>query len=254
MSAVDLAWLGAAALAAGAINAVAGGGSLLSFPALLAFGVPPVAASATNSVAMAPGSLAAAYGYRGQLGDNARSAVWLSGVSALGSVAGAALLLVTSERVFTWLVPLMVLLATTTLLFQGRVQRWAGAADARPSRPRTLAVAGLLAVAAVYGGYFGAGIGIVTLGLLGLLRSMTIHRMNAIKSLVVGCINGVAAGYFLIRGVAELPAAGVMAAGAVLGGYGGARLAQRVSPDRVRIVVVLIGAGLTLALAARYWL
>jgi hypothetical protein len=254
MSAVELAWLGAAALAGGAINAVAGGGSLLTFPALLAFGVPPVVASATNSVAMAPGSLAAAIGYRHALGDNARSALLLSAAAAVGSVVGAVLLLGSSERVFTWLVPLMVLLATATLLFQGRVQRWAGAGEIRPSRARTLGVAALLALAAVYGGYFGAGIGIVTLGLLGLLRSMSIHRMNAVKSLVVGCINGIAAAYFLIRGVAELPTAGVMGACAVLGGYGGARLAQLVSPERVRVVVVLVGVGLTLALAARYWL
>jgi len=251
---VNLAWLGTAALLAGGINALAGGGSLLTFPALLAFGVPPVVASATNTVAMAPGSLAAAFGYRRALGDNLKTAVLLSVVSAVGSVAGAALLLVTSERVFSWLVPLMVLLATITLLFQARVQRWAGAKTGRPSRTRSLGVAGLLALAAVYGGYFGAGMGIVTLGLLGLLRSMSIHRMNAVKSLVMGLINGIAAGYFLLHGVAELRAAGVMALCAIFGGYGAARYAQLVSPERIRNVVVLIGVGLSVALGARDWL
>ncbi len=251
---MDLAWLGLAALAAGAINSVAGGGSLISFPALLAFGVSPIAASATNTVAMTPGSLGAAFGYRRELGDNARVAALLSVVSAAGSVAGAALLLLTSERVFTWLVPWLVLLATVTLLFQDRVQRWAGAGTGRAGRGRTAAVASLLAVAAVYGGYFGAGMGIITLALLGLLRSMSIHRMNAVKSLVVGTINGIAAVYFLVQGAAQLQAAGVMALCAAAGGYGGARLAQRVSPAGVRSVVVLIGVGITVALGARYWL
>lgn len=250
----DLVWLGLAAALAGAINSVAGGGSLISFPALIAVGVPPVAASATNTAALAPGSLAAAFGYRAELGDNARLTLRLAAAAAVGAALGAALLLWASQRVFTWLVPWLVLIATLTLLLQERLTPASVTPGAPPSRRRSLGVAALLLLAAVYGGYFGAGIGMVTLALLGQLRRMDIHRMNAAKTVIVGAINTVAALYLLLQGAVQLRTAAVMALGAVAGGYGGARLARGVNPKHVRVVVILLGAGITLALAARYWL
>ncbi len=249
-----LALLAGAAVVAGAVNAVAGGGSLVSFPALLAAGVSPVAASATNTVALAPGSLAAAFAYRRELSDNRRSAVLLMLAAGVGSLIGATLLLKVPERIFELVVPWLILAATGVLLAKDRVARWAKAGGEQPTRGRLGWVALLLAVVSVYGGYFGAGMGIVTLALLALLRRMTIHEMNAVKTLIVGGINGIAAVYFLWSSAAELPAAAAMASGALAGGYGAARFVRRVPPEPVRRGVVALGVVLSLVLAYRYWL
>lgn len=246
-----LALLGLAAAVAAVINSIAGGGSLVTFPALLAAGVPPVLASATNTAAMTPGGIASAIAYRSELGPRARLSFALAAASSVGGVTGAALLLSAPPRAFELVVPWLVLAATLLLLFQ---ERLAPKEASGPERPRTklLVALGLTSIA-VYGGYFGAGIGMLTLALLAPLGSASLHRMNAMKSVIVASINGAATLYFLAMGRVELVPALVMAAGAIAGGYTGAAVARRVNPRRVRWVVVAIGVGLSGLLAVRYY-
>lgn len=226
----------------------------MSFPALLAAGVPAVMASATNTVALAPGSFAAAFAYRKELAGHGKSAVVLAAAAGFGSLAGATLLLVVPARVFELVVPWLVLLATLTLLGKDVVARWVKADVRPPGATRLAAVALGMAAVAIYGGYFGAGIGIITLALLAMLREADMHAMNAQKTLIVGAINGVAAVYFIARGAIDARAAALMAAAALAGGYAGARFARRVPPARVRMLVVVIGVALSVALAVRYYL
>lgn len=244
--------LAVASFGAGAINSVAGGGTIVSFPAALAAGLPPVMASATNTVALGPGSLAAAWAYRRELEGNGRLALLLAAPAVAGSVGGAALLLAAPAALFDALVPWLVLGATGLLFFGDAVGRPAESA-ARPTRARTAAVATGFAVAAVYGGYFGAGMGIVSLALLSRLHRMNIHQMNAMKTVIVGAINGCSAVYFLARGAFDGRAALVMTAGMLAGGFAGASLARKVNAKIVRGVVVAIGVGLSAVLAWRRW-
>jgi uncharacterized protein len=245
--------LGFAGAAAAIINSVAGGGSIISFPIALAAGLPPVGASATNTVALAPGALASAYAYRKELGKNGRLALGLALPAVLGSLAGAILLVRAPERAFEIVVPWLVLAATLLLLVKDALWHKAAGRDAPPSRQRTLAVAATLGLIAVYGGYFGAGMGIVTLALIALLRRLDIHQMNAIKTIVVGSINTVAAIYFLATSAADLPAAAAMTIGATAGGYAAASVARRVQPRIVSRIVAAIGVALSVVLAVRYW-
>lgn len=253
MDPTRLALLALAAVVAGAINSVAGGGSLISWPAAVAAGLSPVTASATNTVALAPGVLASAWAYRRELEGNARLALLLTLPAAAGGLAGATLLLAAPPRVFELVVPWLVLAATLTLVLKDVLWRKAAAAGGRSTRRRVAGVGLGLTLMAVYGGYFGAGIGIITLALLALLHRMSIHQMNAMKTIITGGLNGVAAVYFLSRGAAHLPAAGAMLVGSLSGGFGGAALARRVDPRKVRWLVVAIGVALSGVLAVRYW-
>jgi uncharacterized membrane protein YfcA len=245
-------FLAGASFLAGAVNSVAGGGSLLSFPAALAMGMGPVAASAANTVSQAPAGVAAAIAYRRELGDRRRLAFLLTLPAAVGSVFGAFALLLAPARLFELVVPWLILAATALLVTQDLLQKKATSRAAR-GRVRVALVGLGLAVTAVYGGYFGAGIGIVTLALLALLGEMTIHELNAMKSVIIAGVNSAAAVVFLLRGAVDLPATLAMACGAIAGGFGGASLARKVSPDKIRWLVVAIGVGLSALLAYRYW-
>jgi uncharacterized protein len=245
--------LAAAAALGSMVNAVAGGGSLISFPAALAAGLSPVSASATNTVAMAPGVLASALAYRRELGPNRRLAVLLVGPAIVGALAGAVLLVSAPARAFELVVPWLVLAATLLVVARDVLERKTTRLLAPPSRTRTLAAAFAVALLAVYGGYFGAGIGIMLLALLALLGRMSIHQMNAVKTLIVGSINAAAALYFVLTGAADLQAAAAMAAGAILGGYGAASIARRVEPKLVSWLVGAIGVSLSVLLAVRYY-
>jgi uncharacterized protein len=249
MTPAELALLVLGAALAGAINSVAGGGSLISWPAALAAGLPQVVASATNTVALAPASLMSAWAYRRELQEHRRTALLLCVPGALGSIVGALLLFAVPGWVFESVVPWLVLAAALSLVLQ---DERLGKPEVAPARPRRLVLVGggILALA-VYGGYFGAGIGIVILALLSLLGPKSIHELNAMKSLIAGSINGTAAVYFILFGKAHLGAAAVMAAGSMLGGYGGAMLARRVDAKKVRWLVVAIGVGLSAYLAWR---
>jgi len=245
----------AAAALAGAVNSIAGGGTLLSFPAALAWGLPSTIANATNSVALMPGSLASAWAYRREIRKSASLARLLVPPAVVGSIAGALLLHVTPVRVFDAIIPWLVLGATLMILFQGRV------ASAPPSSPptpekarrRALIAAGCQLAVGVYGGFFGAAMGIVMLAFLSLVVSEDIHHKNALKNLLAVAINGVAAIYFVAAGLVNARAAAIMTVGAVTGGFIGGQLARRVPARVVRGVVVSIGLGLSALLAYRAW-
>ena len=257
--------LGLVACLAGAINAVAGGGSLLTFPALLWAGRDPIVANATNTITLWPGSLAAALALRRDL-RGARGWLTLFVVPCVaGAVIGALLLLRTPSRVFGTMVPYLILFATALFALQGPLtMRLARArrrrTDAKPStatadvgtpsRGRAMPPIGGMATVgvllfqlavAVYGGYFGAGIGILTLGALGLVGFTDIHQMIGIRNVNAVWINGVAGLCFVFAGVIRWPDAVVLTLGQVVGGYAGARLARRLTPALVRRAVVLIG-------------
>jgi hypothetical protein len=248
VSAFEAAVLFAAAFAAGAVNSIAGGGSLISFPALVWSGIDPVTANATNTISISPGALAAMLPFRRELRDMGPWLRLLGVPSIVGGGIGAFLLLATPERVFAELVPGLILLATAVFALQETVARGlraetsprALAGPPRLSRSPALAVGFQLAIA-IYGGYFGAGIGIMMLASLGFLGLHDLHRMIGLRSFLGLCINGVASVYFAASGTVDWPAALVMTAGQIAGGYGGAAVARRVPRGAVRAAVVAIG-------------
>lgn len=243
-------WLGLAALAAGVVNSVAGGGTLLTFPALLAV-VSPVVANGTSTVALVPGSAAAAWGYRRELGRTRRWLLLLTPPSLIGGVVGSLLVTRLDPHVFDALVPWLILTAALLFLFQPLLTRRAGklAAPAKPRRGAVVAIVLFQFFVAVYGGYFGAGIGILMLSALGLMGLDDIHAMNALKNVLAACINGVSVAVFVLDGVVAWRLVGVMAVSAVLGAYLGARVARRLDRRFVRWVVIAIG----FCLAAHYF-
>jgi uncharacterized protein len=244
VSATEILGLILAAAAGGAINAVAGGGTLVTFPALLFFGTPPIIANATSTLALVVGTSGSIYGYRRHLGP---VRPWLSRfmpVSVAGGLIGAVLLTCTSNRTFSKLVPFLILFATLLFLAQGAVRRFAAPDNQAPHPGKHHAVLGAvlfqLAVA-VYGGYFGAGIGILMLASLGFIGLTNIHEMNTLKTILGALINLVAAVWFTCAGLIHWPKAGVMTAGALLGYYLGSHYSQRIPQPRVRQIITLIG-------------
>ncbi len=254
MSGIEALALAAAAALAGAINAVAGGGTLITFPALLFLGTPAIIANATSTVALVIGTAGSIFGFRQQL---AKVRPWLARflpASALGGLLGSALLTRTSETLFTRLVPFLILFATLLFLAQGAFRRFAGveksAVPGPAHRAVWLAVLFQFAVA-IYGGYFGAGIGILMLASLGCLGLTDIHEMNALKNVLGSLINLVAATWFIASGLIDWPKAGVMTAGALAGYFLGAHFSQRIPQRRVRQLITAIGLTLSAALFYR---
>ncbi len=247
MNLADAALLAAAATGAGVVNAIAGGGTLLTFPALLAIGVSPVAANATNTVALWPGQLSGAWAYRRHLGDEKKLALALAVPSLIGGVLGSFLVLWLPERIFAAVVPWLIVFACVLLALQGPLKR----VLARVPGSDHPAAAWIIQLAvAIYGGYFGAGMGILMLAAMGILLRSSMQHANALKVLFSFLINGVAALVFLGAGAARLPEAALMAVAAGLGGWGGAHLAQRLQPAAMRWVA--IGVGLYAA-ARMFW-
>lgn len=237
--------LAVAAAAAGLINAVAGGGTLVTFPTLLLVGTPSVVANATSTLALVIGTFGGVLGYRRQL---AQVRVWLKRfipVSLAGGLIGAVLLTASGEKIFSRLVPFLLLFATVLFLGQGAFRRFAGLGDAAGaahphSRTAWVAIVFQFFVA-VYGGYFGAGIGILMLASLGFVGLSDIHEMNALKTVLGSLINLVAAGYFIFAGLISWPKAGVMTVGALAGYFFGAHFAQRIPQKHVRRIITGIG-------------
>jgi uncharacterized membrane protein YfcA len=225
-----------AAAVGGAINSVAGGGSFVAFPALLFAGVPPVAANATNTIALWPGSLASAVAYRRELGEARRELVPLGAASLIGGIAGSVLLLRTSDHTFVLLIPWLLLFATLLFSFGGPVSR-----KLTGGKQASLAV-GVAAqlFIGLYGGYFGGGIGIMMLAVLALLGMTNIHKMNALKAVLGTLVNGVAVVTFVIAGAVAWAPGSVMIVGGIVGGYAGAAIARRVEPLTVRRVVLCV--------------
>jgi uncharacterized membrane protein YfcA len=243
----------AAALVAGAINSVAGGGTLLTFPALIWLGLPSVMANATSTVAMWPGSLGGMMGFRRELrGLGARSYA-LMVPSLIGGSIGAMVLRLTPTHLFDRLVPLLILFATFLFMVQEPVQRMIKSRSSHPAGSSTWLAGALIFqfLVGLYGGYFGAGMGILMLAALGILGYSDIHQMNGLKVLLALCINGVAALYFIAMGMVSWPETVIMAAGAIAGGYGGAGMARLIGPTRVRQIVIVIGFSMALSLLIR---
>lgn len=237
-----------AAMLAGALNSVAGGGSFVSFPALIFTGVPAINANATNTVAVWPGTVASSRAYRNELRWH-RGVLVLMVVSLIGGVLGAVLLLRTPPATFVRLIPYLLLVATLLFTFGSSITaRFRGHAG-KTANSSWLAIAGLalfqLAVA-TYGGYFGGGIGILMLAALSLMGMENIHEMNALKTVLASCINGVAVLTFVLAGAVFWGQAAVMVIGAIAGGYGGASFARRLDPLLVRRFVIVVGFAMTI--------
>ena len=230
------AFLFAAAAIGGAINAVAGGGSFVAFPALLFAGVAPVPANATNTVALWPGAVASAVAYRRELRDSRRELVPLGVAALVGGTAGAVLLLRTKDSTFVLLIPWLLLFATVLFSFGAVISRKImGGAQA------SLGVAvGVQVFISLYGGYFGGGMGIMVLAVLSLLGMTDIHRMNSLKAVLGALVNGVAVVAFILAGAIAWAPAGVMVVGGIAGGYAGAAVARRVEPRLVRRLVLAV--------------
>jgi uncharacterized membrane protein YfcA len=244
----QLAVIAAISALGGAVNSIAGGGTLLTFPALLALGVPPVSANATSTLALWPGSLASMWGYRRELAGAERWALRLAIPSILGGGIGALLLLATSDEQFRALVPWLVFGATVLFALQGPVMRQLRSrvvasptgAVTRPVNPTTGMLIGQLVVG-IYGGYFGAGAGIVMLAVFGLMGLTNIHQMNGLKNFNGICFNGIAAITFAMMHQVNWPIGVVMAVGSSAGGYLMSGLAQKVPQAWVRNAVTAIG-------------
>ena len=233
--------LAVAGFVAGVINAVAGGGSLISFPALLHTGMGARIANATNTAAVWPGSAASVWPYRRVIAAEGHRAKVLAWPSLLGGLAGSWLLLHTSEAAFTAVVPWLILLACGLLALQGRVAAFvARRAGDTPARvPPLLLVLQLLI--SIYGGYFGAGIGILMLSAMAIFIPDGLQAANGLKVLFATLINGISMVYFLAVGAVRLPEAGLMAAMSIAGGLVGAHVAQRLPGGVLRLVVILYG-------------
>jgi uncharacterized protein len=237
-----------AAFLAGIVNSIAGGGTLLTFPALIAAGLTPIVANATSTVALLPAALSSMVAYRGELTGATRWASLFAVPSLMGGAIGAVLLLHTSNAAFDHIVPWLVLGATALFLTQRVLLRLvrgaAGVAandDALMARTPSLALLGGQLLVGIYGGYFGAGIGILMLASLGLMGFTNIHRMNGLKNWGGFCMNLVAALTFAISGIVRWPVALGMALGSIAGGYIGARAALRVPQEIVRGAVAAVG-------------
>jgi len=239
-----------ASFLAGAINSVAGGGTLVSFPTLIWLGLDSVTANATSTVAIWPGTVGSAWGYRRELRGAAPRFLALIVPSLVGGITGAMLLRWTPSATFDRMVPFLILFATLLFMAQEPVQRRLKTADAGAHQSTKWLVGGMLFQLGVglYGGYFGAGIGILMLAALSILGLTDIHEMNSLKVVFGGSVNGIAAAYFIWARMVYWPYVLLMAAAAIAGGYGGAGAARRVGRTAVRRVVILIGFGMALSL------
>jgi len=247
----QLALLAAAGLVAGAVNAVAGGGSLISFPALLAVGYGSVTANVTNAVAVLPGYLGGSIGYRRELEGQRTRIVALSITSAIGALIGAWLLIVSPARVFRDIVPFLILASCALLAAQPALSRILRPPAEGPDEHRSVRLHAMQLAASIYGGYFGAGLGILLLAVLGLGLRDSLQRLNALKGLLSLVIGLAAVAYFALFGPVAWAAAAVMAVASLAGGRAGAGLARRLSPGLLRGVVVAFGVGVAAVLLVR---
>jgi uncharacterized protein len=223
----------AAAFVAGVVNSVAGGGTLITFPSLLAFGLLPTVANATSAVSLVPGSAAAMWGFREELRRDRETFVALGLASLAGGIIGAILMLRAGDLLFARLAPWLILVATALFALGDRLP-----VGRRAGLPTVVAVTILIAI---YGGFFGAGMGIAILAGLSLLGITDVHRLNGLKNFISVCIHGSAAVTFILERRVVGWLAALMAAGAIAGGYGGARLARRAGQKLVRRFITLVG-------------
>jgi uncharacterized membrane protein YfcA len=239
----------AAGILAGAMNAVAGGGTILTFPALLAFGMPAIHANATSTLALVVGIIGSAYAYRSHMPSVKPYLIRFGPASVVGGLGGAWLLTVTPEEWFSRMVPFLLLFATVLFMSQGLVKRYIGGQISHTAHSAAWGLPAQLFIA-LYGGYFGAGIGILMLAVFGFLGFSSIHQMNALKTILAAAINLIAAGYFIAAGLIEWPEAVLLSVGSTFGYFAGAHFAQKIPEARVRQAVTGIGLLIT---ACLFW-
>jgi uncharacterized membrane protein YfcA len=246
-----------AAVIAGTLNSVAGGGSLFGFPALIFTGVPTIPANATNTVAVWPGAVASGVAYRKELATLRRGLTFLlAATSLVGGVLGALLLLHTPQSLFNHLIPLLLLIATVLFAFSGPITarlRMISIEKMRFTWPVLLIISFVQLIISIYGGYFGGGMGLLILSVLAMLGMKDMHAMNGLKTVLTVAINGVAVITFIIAGAVVWPQAILMIIGAVLGGYSGAYYARKVDQKWIRAFVIVVGVCMTIYFFIRYY-
>jgi uncharacterized protein len=231
-----------AGMAAGTINVVVGSGTLITFPTLLAFGVPPVTANVSNTIGLVPGVASGVFGYRRELKDQRSRATRLGSASLLGGVVGALLLLVLPDGAFQAIVPALILLGLLLVVLQPRISAWV---DARHEGARgefgPWWVWPAVFATGVYGGYFGAAQGVILMGVLGIGIADTLQRLNGVKNVLAGLVNGIAGLIFIFVADVDWTVVLLIAAGSVVGGQLGATVGRRLSPIVLRVVIVVVG-------------
>jgi hypothetical protein len=270
----------AAGLAAGTINTVVGSGTLITFPTLLAFGYPPVLANVSNNVGLVPAAATGMHGYRAELAGQRRRLIRLGVASLCGGLVGAIMLFTLPAGAFKAIVPVLIGISLVMVIFQPRLAKWVSARQAARAGTPVMApdsggaggssAVGVLAPAAqdtalqaggpvlcvlvflsgVYGGYFGAAQGVLLLGLMGMAFNDSLQRINAVKIVLTGLVNGIAAVVFVLATHVDWGAAGLIAAGAILGGLLGARVGRKLPPWGLRVLIVCVGIAALVKLLA----
>lgn len=232
-----------AAVAAGFINAMAGGGTLVTFPVLLAIGIPPIVANVTNTVALVPGTIGGMWSQRNEFHSQYRRLLKLLPVAIVGGILGGLLILNTSESAFRSIIPFLIFAATLLLAAQVKIKNWVVAriGHAHTEHQNPIIMLSLVFAAAIYGGYFGAGMGVILMAILGLVTDESMTRLNFLKQALAFAINLAAAIYFAFSGKVDWMVAFVMIFGSLLGGLIGGKLAGRIRPELLRWIVVTAG-------------
>jgi uncharacterized membrane protein YfcA len=256
MDIADTALLLAAGVAASTVNAVAGGGSLITFPTLVAVGLPPVAANVTNSIGVSPGYVASVVGSRTDLMDLAagrgrRALLRLIPTAVAGTAAGCALLLATPARAFELVVPFLVLGAAVVLALQDRLRRVVGQPHEMSERRRSTMLHATVALGSVYGGYFGAALGVMLVAALGLVLEESLARISALKNAISAVVGLGTVLAFAVFGPVDWRAVAILAPATLVGGYLGARLARRLPATALRAAIVVIGTVVAIVLFVR---
>jgi uncharacterized protein len=247
----------AAGLAAGTINAVVGSGTLITFPTLLAFGYAPVLANVSNNVGLVPGVASGVVGYRAELTGQRRRILRLGTASLGGGLVGAILLLTLPQGAFKAIVPVLIGVAVVMVIIQPRLAAWVAARPGTQAAApdATEAIGGpvlwvLVFLAGIYGGYFGAAQGVLLIGMLGIALGDTLQRINAVKNVLAGLVNGLAAIVFIIATHVDWGVAGLIAAGSIIGGQLGARIGRRLPPWGLRLLIACVGVAALVKLLA----
>ena len=247
MSPLEAILVGLAGVAAGTINTVVGSGTLITFPTLIAFGVPPVTANVSNTIGLVPGSVSGVVGYRRELAGQRPRVLRIGVASLLGGVLGAVLLLVLPAEAFSAIVPALVGLGILLVVFQPRITAWVEARHDRPGAPPRNPVLGAwwvwpgVLVAGVYGGYFGAAQGVLLMGIMGVGISETMQRLNALKNVLALIVNGVAGLLFTIVADVDWQIVVLIGVGSVIGGQLGATVGRRLPGPVLRWTIVVVG-------------
>ncbi|HWG12378.1 MAG TPA: sulfite exporter TauE/SafE family protein [Streptosporangiaceae bacterium] len=231
----------AAGIAAGGINAIVGSGSLITFPTLLAFGVPPITANVSNNVGLVPGGVTGAYGYRKELAGQWPRLLRLGSASVVGAAIGAVLLLKLPAETFKVIVPVLILVACVLVILQPKLNGWLAGHRREGSQHGGPALWAGVCGSGVYGGYFGAAQGVLMIGLLGIFLDEPLQRINGLKNVLTFMVNGVAAIVFIALTHVNWILAGLIAVGSTIGGYVGSRYGRQLPPMALRVLIVIIG-------------